>query len=107
MKYYKDEVLNGYKNVTVATYKVTNVSDDKPKFIIEQISKLKKGDLKVTRESPNVIMTVRDAVIDLADYADEKQLSSKPTFNLYIDIETDRRLSAPYEIGVDYPYDLA
>ena len=107
LKYYKDEVLNGYKNVTVATYKVTNVSDDKPKFIIEQISKLKKGDLKVTRESPNVIMTVRDVVIDLADYADEKQLSSKPTFNLYIDIETDRRLSAPYEIGVDYPYDLA
>ena len=34
-KYYKDQhSLHGYKNVKVATYKIYNVSDDKPKFLI-------------------------------------------------------------------------
>ena len=106
LKYYKNGDLAGYKNATVATYKVTNLSDDKPKFAIEEVSRLKKGDLKKIGESPNVTVTVRDAVIDLSAYSAELQ-SENPEFNLYVDIETDRRLSAPYEFGIDYPYDLA
>lgn len=40
-KYYKDQhLLYGYKNVTIASYKIYNVSDDKPKFVIYKQMKI-------------------------------------------------------------------
>lgn len=107
LKYYVDNVLNGYKNVTLASYKVTNISDDKPKFILQEVSRLTKDDFRTIHESPNVTMIVRDSIIDLSNYTDSLLSDTHPQFNLYVDIESDRRLSSPYWIGVNYPYELA
>ena len=39
-KQYINGVLIGVSNVVVASYRIYNMSDDKPKFVIEQINKL-------------------------------------------------------------------
>jgi len=84
------------------SYKVYNVSDDKPKFLINEIDRIKPGDLLDTKESPNVLLAVAEKMIDLSKYKSDEY----PMSYIECTIDADRRLAAPFVVEIDYPYDL-
>jgi len=49
-KYYIDDDLAGYKNVIMATYKIYNISDDKPKFVIKRVLEVVPNDGKAEED---------------------------------------------------------
>jgi hypothetical protein len=37
VRYMKNNVVSGYKNIKLLTYQIYNISDEKPKFVIREI----------------------------------------------------------------------
>ena len=46
VKHIEDNVLIGYKNLTLLRYQIFNISDDKPKFIVRKLSTIQKDEYK-------------------------------------------------------------
>jgi len=101
-KYYVGNAIYGCRNAKLVSYKVYNVSDDKPKFLINEIDRIKPGDLLDTQESPNVTLVIAEKTIDLSEYGD----TDYPTSYIECTVDTDRKLVAPFVVEIDYPYDL-
>lgn len=49
-KYYRWTELIGYNNIKFATYQIINISDDKPKFILNRVGQLENGDGKISND---------------------------------------------------------
>lgn len=102
-RHYAGGRLLGYRNVKTASYRVWNVSDDKPKFVVKKIDGLQPGDASDGRKAPNVVARVCDVVVDVSDW--ESDPDSPAYFDLVVRVDSDMPLSA-VRSGLDYPADF-
>ena len=100
-KCYDNEQLIGTKLGTLLTYKITNTSDDKPKFLINEVYRIKKDSLTSAAQAPKVKVTVSDINVSTSG----ANQSAKPTINMPVSVISDKPLT-PFTIGLEYPYDL-
>lgn len=103
IKYYVSGKVYGIRNLTLVTYQITNISDDKPKFVIRQQSVLTADKLKQAEQPANVSFTLASPTIDLNDYDD---MTEYPETRIKVAMQTDAELRTPYTFGVEYPGDL-
>ena len=102
IRQYSNADVIGCRNIEVATFKVTNLSDDKPKFFLQRVKTLSADDLKQAILQPNVNITVKKTVIDLKGHGAEDVIRAKTE----VAVSTDRYLQVPYQFDLNYPLDL-
>lgn len=93
----------GYKNATLVSYRIYNLSDDKPKFLIQRISMVEKDSLSKTHKNGTVTMTLPDLTYDLAEL-DETHRSEKMDIDFNINVNTDKDIDVTRSLFyVNYP----
>ena len=73
-RYYVGEELYGYRNIKMLTFKIHNLSDDKPKFYITKIYELRPGELDVEKAKPTAKLGVFSTELDINKYSPEQQM---------------------------------
>lgn len=101
LRYTYGGVLRGVRDVVLATYRIFNVSDDKPKIVIWRMYTLRKDSLSDIAVGNRVNVSIGDVSIDTA-----RVLRGETEFPAYVLVQTPRKLKVPYEIGVFYPQEL-
>lgn len=101
-RYYKGGQLYGYKNVKLASYRIYNVSDDKPKFIIKNVDRVEQDGGSNKFVKPRVAAYVCDVQLDVTQRGGE---SDPMDFVLTVAVETTVGLSQ-IELRLDYPSDF-
>lgn len=96
-RYYVGNQLYGYRNARVLSYKVFNVSDDKPKFVIKKIFQAAKDSLLRSVETGTVTLKPSSITIDV----DSPDISELVT--AYVNVSSDKRLATGGSFYFDYP----
>lgn len=69
-KNYVGTTLQGYKNVKVLSYKICNVSDDKPKFLVKKMFEVVNGQQEIEHEASKAEFNISNVEIDLDETTD-------------------------------------
>lgn len=101
-RYYKGGQLYGYKNVKLASYKIYNISDDKPKFIIKNVDKIERDGGSNRFVKPRVSAYVCDMRLDVTR---PEGASDPMDLDVTVVVETTTPL-AQIEMRIDYPSDF-
>lgn len=105
-KYMNGDTVYGYKNATIVSYKIYNVSDDKPKFVVSRVSSIQKDSLSKIRDKGNLRLTLPDLSYDIGS-ATSEDLSSKKSVDIDIQIKSDNKIDVKRNaFVVDYPQDI-
>lgn len=94
-KYYNDSDLVGYKNVTMATYNIYNISDDKPKFVIKRMLEVTAN---VGQNEESKVVT-----IDAQKYIGS---ASQAEFEYAVRMKSSSSLSSDVIVSMIYPPNL-
>lgn len=97
-KYAKDGTIELYRNVTLVTYHIFNISDDKPKYLIYNESKISKNSIKFNKPATTVQFNFQSSKKVLDKFTD------KPIdFTTNVKVIADRNiLSASFAILFDF-----
>ncbi len=66
LKQYVDQKLVGYRNIRVLSYHIWNLSDDKPKFLLQKTFEIKKDSQVADAEQRYVTVTLETKTVDLS-----------------------------------------
>ena len=99
-RYYKGGQLYGYKNVTLASYQIYNISDDKPKFFIKRINAISRGDGSNAMVQPMVYARICDNELDVFSGGTERI-----KFDVIFAFESNMDFEKA-DFYLDYPSDL-
>lgn len=102
VKYYNGTQLYGYKNIKVLGYHIWNLSDDKPKFLIQKTYELSKDSQGIDLQDPVAMVNLNSMSIALDDY----EASEYPSIPLWITIASNVQLSSECEFYLNYPADV-
>ena len=94
--------MYGYRNIKMLTFRIHNLSDDKPKFYITKTYEIKPGELDIQKAAPTVELSILPTEIDIASYSPEEQkypISCDVTFQ----IADSRRMMVNSTIEIAYP----
>lgn len=101
-KYTNGGVLYGVKNAVLASYQIFNVSDDKPKFVIQKCGIIRKDSL-IETPVPYASIKASQLSIDVSETFDDEIILDE-----YISITNNYGLSSGYTIYMQYdPYKLS
>lgn len=101
-RYYVGEQLYGYRNIKMLTFRIHNLSDDKPKFYITKTYELRPGALNAEKTKPTAKLGILSTEIDVNNYPPEdqdKQISCDITFT----IESEYRIKVGSTVEIVYP----
>lgn len=103
VKYYNGTQLCGYKNIKVLSYHIWNVSDDKPKFIIQKTYELQKDSQGVDMSRPAVMLKLDSVEVEVngnSDQPDSLQVPMTFSFNSNVPLSSEAEfyLSYPDEV---------
>lgn len=101
-RYYVGEELYGYRNIKMLTFKIHNLSDDKPKFYITKTYELRPGTLDIERANPTVSLGILPKEIDMSKYSPEEQ-SQKVSCDVTFTVDSSHRIMVNSTIEVAYP----
>lgn len=87
---YQGKELRGTKLGTVLTYRIYNISDDKPKFVIQKVRQIKKDSLIASTSLLETYIIVKDMFIDLND--DDIQETDEIQFNQEIIVNSTKEI---------------
>ena len=73
VRYYVGEDLYGYRNIKMLTFRIHNLSDDKPKFYITKTYELRAGALDAEKTKPVAKLGILSTEIDVNGYSPEEQ----------------------------------
>lgn len=93
--------VRGIRDVILATYRIYNVSDDKPKVVVCRVSTLRKDSLTDIEVGNRMKISAQGIRIDTA-----RILRGDTDVPATIFIQTPKKLQVPYEIGLFYPEDM-
>ena len=96
------EQLYGYRNVKLLTFKIHNLSDDKPKFYITKTYELKPGSLDIEKAKPIAKLGVLSAEINMNDCPPEEQ-SQPISCDVTFTVESNYRIKVNSTIEIAYP----
>ena len=102
VKYYNSDELCGYKNIKVLSYHIWNISDDKPKFLIQKVYEIEKDSQGIDDKALN-------ASLNFASYnlvLDHFELDQIPEIPIWFTIASDCQLSSEVEFYVSYPSEI-
>lgn len=98
-RYYVAGVLYGLKNVRVLSYRIYNLSDDKPKFLIQRVYKIERDSQKYDPGDPTSTIWINAPDIDL----DGKAQTQKFDLDVYVNMQSNADLMANGGFYLDYP----
>lgn len=101
-RYYIGEELYGYRNIKMLTFRIHNLSDDKPKFYITKTYEIKPGELDIQKAAPTVELGVLPKEIDITSYSPEEQVHPI-SCDIVFTIAASRRMMVNSTIEVAYP----
>lgn len=100
-KYYVGDVLYGYKNVKALSYRIFNLSDDKPKFLVQKIYQTSPGENKYNIGKGKVQFIIKTTDIDLNQRVSVGDMG-KADVDVYVDIKTNKTLSSSASFYLEY-----
>ena len=102
VRYYNGGKLYGYRNVKVLSYEITDLSDDKPKFMIRRIYTAEKDSFFSSVENLDGILRVDNVVAKMTaeDFIKRKEIS------VGITLWADKMSRKGSSFTVRYPYDV-
>lgn len=99
-RYYNGKQLIGYKNCKITSYHIYNISDDKPKFLIQKIYQAEKDSFKNKYGVTHVNLELASqSTIDL----NEIETTSSTNFQVVMNVDYDQYLSAGWDFYMYYP----
>lgn len=101
-KYYEGDQLYGYKNVTLLSYRIYNISDDKPKFLLYKTYEVVKDSAVAEAEKGLVRIGVESQPVDLDSFG----RGEKAAGAIYVTVQANKPLKAPYCFYLDFPDDV-
>ena len=101
-RYYKGGTLCGYRNVKLASYRIYNISDDKPKFLIKNVDRVRRGDGSNQTVQPLAAVRVGDVSLDVSAPGGE---GGRMAFDVVFGVEASAPLKQ-VEFYLDYPSEL-
>ena len=103
-KHYCGDVLIGYKNCKLLSYRISNVSDDKPKFVIQKVYEASKDQFRNAAAKTTVDITLFMENVSLNDFnTPQNALINMP---LYIDFIKNKQLKNGSQFYIEYPLDV-
>lgn len=103
-RYVVGNVTYGYKNARIASYRIWNVSDDKPKFVVKQTYQVQPGDLK--RETPKGIVRLGIPSIDVNIDSSQAYSDENTEIEVAISVKKDCEIAAGSWFYLTYPGQL-
>ena len=98
-RYYNGKQLIGYKNCKITSYHIYNISDDKPKFLIQKIYQAEKDSFKNKYGTTHVHLELTSPTnIDIG-----LTPQSNIRFQVVANINYDQYLSAGWDFYIYYP----
>lgn len=101
-KYYEGDQLYGYKNVTLLSYRIYNISDDKPKFLMSKTYEIVKDSAAYRPQAGSVRVGVEGTTVELDDFRPDE----KATGAIYVVVQSNKSIRAPYDFYLDFPSDV-
>ena len=107
-RYYSGDELFGYRNIKLLSYKISNLSDDKPKFMIKNTYIVENDSENTLISNPQVKIKVNSLEIDCNKIIldNPQAIQKKYTFHVDIDIISNTRISRGSFIEIEYPTNI-
>lgn len=103
-RYYNGGQLTGYKNCKILSYHIYNISDDKPKFLIQKIFHADRDAFKNKPQRANVKLALSKAHdIDLDENTYALVGDSNLQMPIYLNVNYDAYLSTGWDFYMYYP----
>ena len=103
LRYYAGDEIYGYRNVKALSYRIWNLSDDKPKFLIRKTYEIQKDSLANEDRQSTLFISTPNVEVDLdQNHSDD----SKIDITVPLDLASARTLSSELEMTVLYPPDM-
>ena len=102
VKYYNGDELYGYKNIKVLGYHIWNLSDDKPKFLVQKVYELQKDSQGIDISEPSALINLNSVEIEL----DGLEANTKPDIPVWMTIASNVELSGECEFYLNYPGEI-
>lgn len=84
------------------TFRIHNLSDDKPKFYITKIYELKPGSLDIEKAKPTANLGIIPTEIDMSRYSPEEQ-SRKISCDVTFTVDSSHRIMVNSTLEIAYP----
>ena len=92
----------GVRTVMLARYEITNISDDKPKFVVKRLRSVLDGDFMRDRQAPRVELRVGSVQFEVADIITGEAQPKRFGFSF----KTSIPVETPYRTYLDYDPEL-
>lgn len=102
LRYCIGDEIYGYRNVKALSYRIWNLSDDKPKFLIKKTYEIQRDSLAGEDIQSTLFISTPDVEVDLDQHSAS---GSKLAVTVPLDLASARVLSSQLEMTVLYPPD--